>query len=73
MSLSVCMIGLYLFNYFAMAIVGNLSWGSAKSMNFVMFDAVGVNEGWLLFGVPSTHRMSGLSLVMHIQTTILEW
>lgn len=42
MSLSVCMIGLYLFK-----------------------------EGWLLFGAPSTHRMSSLSLAMYIHTTIL--
>lgn len=67
------MIGLYLFKYIAMVTVGNLSWESVNSMNSLMFDDVWVNEGWLLFGAPSTHRMSSLSLAMHIHTIILGW
>ena len=49
---------------------GNLSWQYVNLMNLMMFGTVGIMEGLLSVGAPSTHNMSGLSLAKHVHGVV---
>lgn len=66
-SLIICMSGLYLLDFFSMAMVKNLSWQHVNTMNWMICGGVGFGRGWLSLGAPIIHKMCGLRQAMHVQ------
>jgi hypothetical protein len=54
---------------------GNLSQQYVNLMNCMTFVEVGVREGWMSVGAPSTHSMSSLSLARHVHVIVghVQW
>src|ERR1700738_1065911 len=61
----VLMSGSYLLCLCARAWSGNLSWQYVNSMSWIVSSGVGVMGGFISFGTPIMHVISGLNLAWH--------